>query len=57
MNARIMSTSTKEVGNVVHAVTQNINGQVTRCKVHGGWSLVFTSDAVTCGACLRKERR
>lgn len=52
--ARVRNTTTGQLGNVVHAVVWSVNGHVARCKVHGGWRLESTTDAVTCGACSRK---
>lgn len=52
MNARVLNTTTGQLGNVVHAVSEF--GRRTRCKVHGGWTLVDTTDAVSCGTCARR---
>lgn len=52
MNVRVLNTNTKELGNVVHR--QSEFRKVTRCKVHGGWTLVETTEAVTCATCLRR---
>lgn len=56
-HARVRADFSGELGNVVHRVIRNVNGLVAHCKVKGGWTLVGSSDRVTCQTCLRKERR
>lgn len=57
LNVRVRNDSTQALGNVVHRRSE-FNILATKCKVHAGvWTLVPTTDAVTCSTCIRRMGR